>query len=207
MERFKIKTKAKMKNIIKFIFVISFIFNQSVFAFEKDAENFIIKTTSDAKNIILNKSLDQKVKRKKLEDLALKVVDTEGLAKYTLGEERKKITEKQLAEYINIFKIFFSKNLSSKLNDYSDQEVSISGSKKISENYVLVSSKIISKKDKQEIIVDWRIFLVNNKLVIRDLVVEGLSLARTQKEEFASIIANKGFDGLIQNLKDFNSKN
>jgi len=196
-----------MKNIIKFIFVISFIFNQSVFAFEKDAENFIIKTTSDAKNIILNKSLDQKVKRKKLEDLALKVVDTEGLAKYTLGEERKKITEKQLAEYINIFKIFFSKNLSSKLNDYSDQEVSISGSKKISENYVLVSSKIISKKDKQEIIVDWRIFLVNNKLVIRDLVVEGLSLARTQKEEFASIIANKGFDGLIQNLKDFNSKN
>jgi len=196
-----------MKNIIKFIFVISFIFNQSVFAFEKDAENFIIKTTSDAKNIILNKSLDQKVKRKKLEDLAIKVVDTEGLAKYTLGEERKKITEKQLAEYINIFKIFFSKNLSSKLNDYSDQEVSISGSKKISENYVLVSSKIISKKDKQEIIVDWRIFLVNNKLVIRDLVVEGLSLARTQKEEFASIIANKGFDGLIQNLKDFNSKN
>lgn len=196
-----------MKNIIKFIFIISFIFNQSVFAFEKDAENFIIRTTLDAKNIILNKSLDQKVKRKKLEDLALKVVDTEGLAKYTLGEERKKITEKQLAEYINIFKIFFSKNISSKLNDYSDQEVSISGSKKISENYVLVSSKIISKKDKQEIIVDWRIFLVNNKLVIRDLVVEGLSLARTQKEEFASIIANNGFEGLIQNLKDFNLKN
>ena len=196
-----------MKNTIKFIFIISFIFSQSVFAFEKDAENFVVKTTSDAKNIILDKSLNKEVKKKKLEDLALKVVDTEGLAKYTLGEERKKITEKQLSEYINIFKIFFSKNLSSKLNDYSDQEVNVFGSKKISENYVLVSSKIISKKDKQEIIVDWRVFLVNNKLVIRDLVVEGLSLARTQREEFASIIANKGFAGLIQNLQEYISKN
>jgi len=196
-----------MKNTIKFIFIISFIFSQSVFAFEKDAENFVVKTTSDAKNIILDKSLNKEVKKKKLEDLALKVVDTEGLAKYTLGEERKKITEKQLSEYINIFKIFFSKNLSSKLNDYSDQEVNVFGSKKISENYVLVSSKIISKKDKQEIIVDWRVFLVNNKLVIRDLVVEGLSLARTQREEFTSIIANKGFAGLIQNLQEYISKN
>ena len=196
-----------MKNTIKFIFIISFIFSQSVFAFEKDAENFVVKTTSDAKNIILDKSLNKEVKKKKLEDLALKVVDTEGLAKYTLGEERKKITEKQLSEYINIFKIFFSKNLSSKLNDYSDQEVNVFGSKKISENYVLVSSKIISKKDKQEIIVDWRVFLVNNKLVIRDLVVEGLSLAGTQREEFTSIIANKGFAGLIQNLQEYISKN
>jgi alkyl hydroperoxide reductase subunit AhpC len=99
------------------------------------------------------------------------------------------------------------KNLSSKLTDYSDQKVQVTGSKKISDNYVLVNSKIISEKDKQEILVDWRVFLVDNKLVIRDLVVEGLSLARTQREEFASIVANKGFSGLIQNLKDYIAKN
>ena len=129
------------------------------------------------------------------------------MAKYTLGEERKKITENQLKEYVDTFAIFFKKNLSSKLIDYSDQETQIIGSKKISDNYVLVNSKIISKKDKQEILVDWRVFLINDKLVIRDLVVEGLSLARTQKEEFASIIANKGFAGLIQNLQEYISKN
>ncbi len=81
------------------------------------------------------------------------------------------------------------------------------GSKKISENYVLVDSKIVSIKDKQEISVEWRVFLIDNKLIIRDLVVEGLSLARTQREEFSSIIANKGFAALIQSLKEYISKN
>ena len=100
-----------------------------------------------------------------------------------------------------------AKNLSDKLKDYSDQEVKITGSKKISNNYVLVNSKIVSVKDKQEILVDWRVFLIDNKLVIRDLVVEGLSLARTQREEFASIISNKGFENLIKTLQEYISKN
>ena len=81
------------------------------------------------------------------------------------------------------------------------------GSKKISDNYVLVNSKILSSKNKLEILVDWRVFLINEKLIIRDLVVEGLSLARTQREEFGSIIANKGFDALIQSQKDYIAKN
>lgn len=189
------------------MFFILINFPSNSFSFEKEAENFIIKTTQEAKKIILDSGIKEIEKKKKLEDLALNYVDVEGLAKYALGEEIKKISNDQLLKYVSTFKIFFSKNISNKLKDYSDQNVKILGSKKISENYVLVNSKIISLKDKQEIIVDWRVFLINNKLIIRDLVVEGLSLARTQKEEFASIIANRRIEGLIENLENFISKN
>ena len=193
------------KILLLIIFII--LSGKNTLAFEKKAEDFIVQTTSNAKKIILSTKIDEKEKRKNLEQLALDTVDVSGLAKYTLGESSKTLSEKQILEFVEIFKIFFSKNISNKLKDYSDQNVIISGSKKISDNYVLVNSKIISNKDKQEIIVDWRVFLINNNLIIRDLVVEGLSLARTQREEFASIIANKGYDNLIASLKEYISKN
>jgi phospholipid transport system substrate-binding protein len=97
--------------------------------------------------------------------------------------------------------------MSSKLNDFADQELKILDSKKINENNIIVSTKIFSKKDAQEIKVDWRIYTKESKFLARDLVVEGLSLARTQKEEFASIIASKGFVGLINALENFNKSN
>ena len=191
-----------------FLLLIITIFTTSnSFAFQKAAEDFILKTTKNAKNIILNSTISDEEKKNQLEKLALDSVDVEGLAKYTLGEERKNLSDKKISEFVTTFKIFFSKNLSNKLTDYSDQEVKVTGSKKISDNYVLVNSKIVSIKDNQEIIVDWRVFLIDNKLVIRDLVVEGLSLARTQREEFASIISNKGFENLIKNLQEYISKN
>ncbi len=193
------------KILLLIIFII--LSGKNTLAFEKKAEDFIVQTTSNAKKIILSTKIDEKEKRKNLEKLALDTVDVSGLAKYTLGESSKTLSEKQILEFVEIFKIFFSKNISNKLKDYSDQNVIITGSKKISDNYVLVNSKIISNKDKQEIIVDWRVFLINNNLIIRDLVVEGLSLARTQREEFASIIANKGFENLIASLKEYISKN
>ncbi len=196
-----------MKKIIIFFISILISLSSNAYSFEKKAESFILKTTSDAKKIILDTKINEKEKRKKLEELTLSSVDVVGLAKYTLGEEVKKLNDKQISLHVDTFKIFFSKNISNKLKDYSDQTVQILGSKKISDNYVLVNSKIISSKDKLEILVDWRVFLVDNKLIIRDLVVEGLSLARTQREEFASIIANKGFDALIQSQKDYIAKN
>lgn len=196
-----------MKKIIIFFISILISLSSNAYSFEKKAEGFILKTTSDAKKIILDAKINENEKRKKLEELTLSSVDVVGLAKYTLGEEVKKLNDKQISLYVDTFKIFFSKNISNKLKDYSDQTVQILGSKKISDNYVLVNSKIISSKDKLEILVDWRVFLVDNKLIIRDLVVEGLSLARTQREEFASIIANKGFDALIQSQKDYIAKN
>ena len=193
------------KAVLSFVLIL-FCSNIS-FAFEKNAENFILETTQNAKKIILDKTISDKDKRKQLEKLALNAVDVAGLAKYTLGQERKNLSDKQISEFVSTFKVFFSKNLSNKLKDYSDQEVKITGSKKISDNYVLVNSKIVSLKDKQEIAVDWRVFLVDGNLIIRDLVVEGLSLARTQREEFASIIANKKFEGLIQSLNEYISNN
>ena len=196
-----------MKKIITFLFLIITICSTSVFAFEKKAETFVLETTKNAKSIILDTGLNENQKRTKLEKLALDAVDVAGLARYTLGEEAKNLSDKQISEFVNTFKIFFSKNISNKLKDYSDQNVKVVGSKKISENYVLVDSKIVSIKDKQEISVEWRVFLIDNKLIIRDLVVEGLSLARTQREEFSSIIANKGFAALIQSLKEYISKN
>ena len=188
-------------------FTLILFFSNISFAFEKNAENFILETTQNAKKIILDKAISDKDKRKQLEKLALNTVDVAGLAKYTLGQERKNLSDKQISEFVSTFKVFFSKNLSNKLKDYSDQEVKITGSKKISDNYVLVNSKIVSLKDKQEIAVDWRVFLVDGNLIIRDLVVEGLSLARTQREEFASIIANKKFEGLIQSLNEYIANN
>ena len=196
-----------MKKIITFLFLIITICSTSVFAFEKKAETFVLETTKNAKSIILDSSLNENQKRTKLEKLALDAVDVAGLARYTLGEEAKNLSDKQISEFVSTFKIFFSKNISNKLKDYSDQNVKVVGSKKISENYVLVDSKIVSTKDKQEISVEWRVFLIDNKLIIRDLVVEGLSLARTQREEFSSIIANKGFTALIQSLKEYIAKN
>ena len=195
-----------IKKIVLSLALIVFFSNSSL-AFEKNAENFILETTQNAKKIILDKAISDKDKRKQLEKLALNTVDVAGLAKYTLGQERKNLSDKQISEFVSTFKVFFSKNLSNKLKDYSDQEVKITGSKKISDNYVLVNSKIVSLKDKQEIAVDWRVFLVDANLIIRDLVVEGLSLARTQREEFASIIANKKFEGLIQSLNEYITNN
>ena len=192
---------------ILLLLIITIFTTSNSFAFQKAAEDFILKTTKNAKNIILNSTISDEEKKNQLEKLALDSVDVEGLAKYTLGEERKNLSDKKISEFVTTFKIFFSKNLSNKLTDYSDQEVKVTGSKKISDNYVLVNSKIVSAKDKQEILVDWRVFLIDNKLVIRDLVVEGLSLARTQREEFASIISNKGFENLIKNLQEYISKN
>ena len=188
-------------------FTLILFFSNIAFAFEENAENFILETTQDAKSIILNKTIGDTDKRKQLEKLALNAVDVAGLAKYTLGQERKNLSDKQISEFVSTFKVFFSKNLSNKLKDYSDQEVKITGSKKISDNYVLVNSKIVSLKDKQEIAVAWRVFLVDDNLIIRDLVVEGLSLARTQREEFASILANKKFEGLIQSLNEYITNN
>jgi len=188
---------------IFFIIAITF----SSYSFEKEAEQLVQSTIDNAKKIILDSNIKINDKKKKIEAIALDVVDVDGLGRFTLGSSRKDLNETQLKKYTEIFRVFFAKNISSRLQNYSDQNIKVTGSKKISDNYVLVNSKMTSKKDNQEIKIDWRVFNINNKLVIRDLVVEGLSLAKTQREEFASILASKGFDGLMANLNEFISKN
>ena len=191
-----------------FIKIIFFCFvSSNLYSFEKDAEQLVQSTTDDAKEIILNKQFKSSEKKNKIEKIALNVVDVDGLGRFSLGSHRKNLNEKQLEEYTRVFRLFFAKNISSRLQNYSDQNIKVIGSKKINENYVMVKSKLTSKIDKQEIKIDWRVFKIKEKLVIRDLVVEGLSLAKTQREEFNSIFLSKGFEGLMASLNDFISKN
>ncbi len=194
------------KNFILKILILFFLIS-NVNAFEKDAEQLIQKITDNAKAIILNNDIKIEEKKKEIEKIALDVVDVDGLSRFTLGSSKKDLTNEQLEKYTKIFRIFFAKNISSRLQNYSDQNIKVIGSKKISGNYVLVKSKMISKAEKQEIKINWRVFKIKDKLLIRDLVVEGLSLAKTQREEFNSILLSKGFDGLIASLNDFISKN
>ena len=195
-----------IKKIFFYISVILLISSNSYSA-ENNAEAFVLKLTDEAKIIFNDKSLSKDSRLKKLNDLSSKYLDLDALAGYTLGDYREKATSSERENFNKLFREYFIKNMSSKLNDFADQDLKIIDSKKINENNIIVSTKIFSKKDAQEIAVEWRIFTKDSKLLARDLVVEGLSLARTQKEEFASIIASKGFVGVISALENFNKSN
>jgi len=195
-----------IKKIFLYISVILLISSNSNSA-ENNAEAFVLKLTDEAKIIFNDKSLSKDSRLKKLNDLSAKYLDLDALAGYTLGDYREKATSSERENFNKLFREYFIKNMSSKLNDFADQDLKIIDSKKINENNIIVSTKIFSKKDAQEIAVEWRIFTKDSKLLARDLVVEGLSLARTQKEEFASIIASKGFVGVISALENFNKSN
>ena len=197
---------AIFKKIFFYIGLILFTYTNS-YSSETSAEAFVLKLTNEAKLIFNDKSLNTDSRLKKLNDLSQSYLDLDALAGYTLGDYRDKATSSEKDNFNKLFREYFIKNMSSKLNDFADQELKISDSKKINENNIIVSTKIFSKKDAQEIKVDWRIYTKESKFLARDLVVEGLSLARTQKEEFASIIASKGFVGLINALENFNKSN
>ena len=199
-----------MINLIKKIFFyISTILliSSNSYSAESNAEAFVLKLTDEAKIIFNDKSLNKESRIKKLNDLSLKYLDLDALAGYTLGDYREKATNSERENFNKLFREYFIKNMSSKLNDFADQDLKVIDSKRINENNIIVSTKIFSKKDAQEIAVEWRIYIKDAKLLARDLVVEGLSLARTQKEEFASIIASKGFSGVISALENFNKSN
>lgn len=195
--------------IKKIFFFISFILliSSNSNSAESNAEAFVLKLTDEAKIIFNDKSLNKDSRLKKLNDLSSKYLDLDALASYTLGDYREKATNSERENFNKLFREYFIKNMSSKLNDFADQDLKIIDSKKINDNNIIVSTKVFSKKDAQEIAVEWRIYIKDSKLLARDLVVEGLSLARTQKEEFSSIIASKGFVGLITALENFSKSN
>ena len=197
---------AIFKKIFFYVGLILFACTNS-YSSETSAEAFVLKLTNEAKLIFNDKSLNTDSRLKKLNDLSQSYLDLDALAGYTLGDYRDKATTSEKDNFNKLFREYFIKNMSSKLNDFADQELKILDSKKINENNIIVSTKIFSKKDAQEIKVEWRIYTKESKFLARDLVVEGLSLARTQKEEFASIIASKGFVGLINALENFNKSN
>ena len=177
-----------------------------VFAIEPDV--FIQSTVNRAANT-LGGNFTKQERIEKLKDIARETVDIEGISLYSLGVHRKTITKEQLIRYKKVFRSYFLKSFSSRLAEYTNPEIDVYSKKKINDKYTIVLSKLVETQTRPEVKIDWRVYTKNpNNLLIRDLIIEGLSLARTQKEEFSSIInSNDGdIEALIKNLSDFSSE-
>ena len=188
--------------IISFFFLI-LIFNNQLIA--KEPSDLIKEIVNEA-SIILSSSDPVESKIIKLNDIAERSVDITGIGMYTLGKYRKKLNEEQKIKYQKLFKSYFLKSFSSRLVDYSDPKINVVSEKKINEKYTIVNTILEATSNNPEIKIDWRIYTKNSKRpLIRDLIVEGLSLARTQKEEFKSIIQNNNGDinYLFKSLEEF----
>ena len=188
------------------LFSFFIIFQSSLIAYSSSPKDFINELVSDAIEKLSDKNLDKNQKAQFVEKLALENVDIKALSLYTLGELRKSSEKQDVLNYQASFEKYFLKSLTSRLTDYSSSNFEILGEDKKSSNYTIVSSKIIPNDDGPEIKIDWRVYTKNpDKPLIRDLIVEGLSLARTQKEEFASILSSNNNDIklLINKLEEF----
>ena len=194
-------------NKLKFLLVfILLLVNNSLQAYSSNPEEFINELVNDAISKLSDKNLTDDQKSKFIENLALENVDINALGLYTLGELRKSSDKSIILKYQQSFEKYFLKSLTSRLTDYSSSKFEIIGADKKSANYTIISSKIIPENGDPQIKIDWRIYTKNpEKPLIRDLIVEGLSLARTQKEEFASILSsnNNEIEVLITKLKEF----
>jgi len=177
----------------------------NAFADSSDPKQFIQEIVDEAKEILVDSNSD-KYKSDKLTEIALATVDINGVGFYTLGSYRKDLTEEQKKEYTILFKKYFLKTFVSRLTDYSEPKIDVVSAEKKNEKYTIVSSILLATKKRSEVKIDWRVYTKDpNRLLIRDLIIEGLSLARTQKEEFSSIIESNDGDinALFNKLKEF----
>ena len=196
-----------MKKAFSIIVLFLLIF-QSSFAttYSSDPQTFVKEMVNDAINTLSDKNLTDEEKANFIENLATDNVDINALGLYTLGELRKSADKANLEKYQRTFEKYFLKSLTSRLTDYSSNKFEVISAEKKSSNYTIVKSKIAKSENQPEIKIDWRIYTKNpEKPLIRDLIVEGLSLARTQKEEFASILSsnNNDINILITKLEEF----
>ena len=195
------------KNFFIIIFLI-FSFNQNSYGYSSDPKQFIAEIVDEAKKILVD-SNTKEFKTKKLSEMALKTVDITGVAYYSLGKYRKQLNEEQLKEYLALFEKYFLKSFTSRLTDYSDPKIEVISTEVLNPKYTIVRSVLLATDKKPEVRIDWRVFTKNpDKPLIRDLIIEGLSLARTQKEEFASVIESNNGDvtKLFDTLKEFVAK-
>ena len=197
-----------MKKAILILISFSFLYS-SLWAYSSNPRDFIFELVNDSIKTLSDKDLNKEEKSLYIEKIALDNVDINALGLYTLGDIRKTLNEQDVAKYQNVFRSYFLKSLTSRLSDYSSSRFEIIGDDKKSSNYTIVNSKVLPDNG-PEIKIDWRVYTKNpEKPLIRDLIVEGLSLARTQKEEFASILNSNDNDIgiLISKLEDFVNKN
>tara|TARA_B100000780_G_C21108297_1_gene447699 strand:+ start:1657 stop:2256 length:600 start_codon:yes stop_codon:yes gene_type:complete len=185
-----------------FAFVALILISTNSFAYNSEPKNFISELLKDAIETLSDKNISKIDKAKKVEAIALEHVDINALSMYTLGKVRKTLDQETLKRYKELFTKYFLKSLTSRLTDYSEQKFEIISAEQKSETTTIVVSKILESPSQPEIKINWRIYTKDpTKPLIRDLIVEGLSLAKTQKEEFASILNSNNNDINILFLK------
>ena len=197
-----------MKKIFTFVVLTLIFFNFNNNAFSIEADVFVQSTVNRAAKT-LGGGLTKEERIEKLKEIAKDTVDITGIGFYSLGSHRKNLTKEQLKNYKNVFEAYFLKSFSSRLAEYSNPEIEVNSKNIINANYTIVSSTLVATDARPEVKIEWRVYTKDpNNLLIRDLIIEGLSLARTQKEEFSSIInSNDGkIEALLKNLSDFSAK-
>jgi len=197
-----------MKKILtSFLFIFLFFANSNI-SLSIEPDIFIQSTVNRATDTLGgNFSKDERIEQ--LKQIAKDTVDITGIGYYSLGSHRKSLSKEQLSNYKEAFEEYFLKSFSSRLAEYSNPEIEVISKNKLNKNYTIVLSKLVATDSRPEVKIEWRVYTKNpENLLIRDLIIEGLSLARTQKEEFSSIInSNDGkIEALIKNLKDFSAK-
>ena len=196
------------KKIVIFLSLLIFNLNSLTVANSIEPDVFVQSTVNRAADT-LGGSLSKEQRIEELKKIAEDTVDITGIGFYSLGKHRKNMSEEQKKEYSEVFKNYFLTSFSSRLAEYSNPVIEVNSKEKLNENYTIVSSTLAATDKRPAIKIEWRIYTKNpDKPLIRDLIIEGLSLARTQKEEFNSII--QGADGdtnaLIENLKNFSNE-
>ena len=200
------------KNFFIIVFFVFFSFililhNKSN-AYSSDPVQFISEVVDETKKILVDTN-SQEFKTTKLSEIALETVDIKGIGYYTLGSYRKGLSDDQLEEYSVLFEKYFLKSFTSRLTDYSEPKIEVLSAEFLNPKYTIVKSLLLATDKKPEVKIDWRVYTKNpDRPLIRDLIIEGLSLARTQKEEFASVIESNNGDitKLFVTLKEFVNK-
>ena len=193
--------------IKKILIVISLLIfsNTNVLSIEPDV---FVQSTVNRASAILSKNISKEEKIEKLKLIAKETVDIKGVGFYSLGSARKNLNDSQKIEYSKLFKSYFLKSFSSRLAEYTNPEIDVNGKVVLNNNYTIVNSILVATSERPEVKIDWRIYTKNpDDPKIRDLIIEGLSLARTQKEEFSSILnSNDGdINALFKTLKEFST--
>tara|TARA_B100001057_G_scaffold279863_1_gene280237 strand:- start:572 stop:1165 length:594 start_codon:yes stop_codon:yes gene_type:complete len=195
------------KNFAFFLLTALFLINCNT-SFSIEPDIFIQSTVNRAANTLSGDfTKDERIE--KLKQIAKETVDITGIGYYSLGSHRKNLSKEQLSTYKKAFEEYFLKSFSSRLAEYSNPEIEVISKNKLNKNYTIVLSKLVATDSRPEVKIEWRVYTKNpENLLIRDLIIEGLSLARTQKEEFSSIInSNDGkIEALLKNLSDFSTK-
>ena len=192
----------------KKFFFIFFIFNILTYSGNALEPDVFVQSTVNRASMLLSENISKEEKILKLKQIAKDTVDINGIGFYTLGSVRKQLSEENKLKYLELFEKYFLKSFSSRLAEYTNPEIDVHGKEKLNDNYTIVNSTLKATNERPEIQIDWRIYTKNpDKPLIRDLIIEGLSLARTQKEEFASVLNsnNNDINALFITLEEFSN--